>query len=194
MHHDFLNADHAYVHKNKSFRGFGSYGDLLVRDRKMYVAPTPFALTNGTTGQATLIAPEELNLDGRLERVGDLVRTETEHVVVGYTFDLHANKLTPELAPNPTAGKQHSFACKLLCRRQRTQALPPVSEEPQCQKTSPAPGPVQAPPQGVHRNWQLPKFFLQVCNLSGTDRLQTCPTALSRSFIRRRGSWAWGSG
>jgi hypothetical protein len=56
-HGDFLNADHTYVHKNKSFRGFGSYGDLLVRDRKMYVAPTPFALTSGTTGQATLIAP-----------------------------------------------------------------------------------------------------------------------------------------
>lgn len=50
-HGDFLNADHTYVHQNKSFRGFGSYGDLLVRDRKMYVAPTPFALTRGTHGQ-----------------------------------------------------------------------------------------------------------------------------------------------
>jgi len=113
-HGDFLNADHTYIHQNKSFRGFGSYGDLLVRDRKMYVAPTPFALTNGTTGQATLIAPDELKLDGRLERVGDLVRTETEHVVVGYTFDLRANRLTPELAPNPTAGKQHRFAAYRL--------------------------------------------------------------------------------
>jgi|SRR5829696_8936912 len=28
--------------------GFGSYGDILVRDRKMYVAPTPFALAEGT--------------------------------------------------------------------------------------------------------------------------------------------------
>ena len=43
-HGRFLNADNTYVHKNKSFRGFGSYGDILVRDRKMYVAPTPFAL------------------------------------------------------------------------------------------------------------------------------------------------------
>ena len=83
--------------------------------RRITSAPTTLsALTNGTTGQATLIAPEELNLDGRLERVGDLVRTETEHFVVGYTFDLHANKLTPELAPNPTAGKQHSFAAYRL--------------------------------------------------------------------------------
>lgn len=61
-HGDFLNADHAYIHKNKSFPGFGSYGDLLVRDRKMYVAPTPFALASGTTGQATLIAPDGLAL------------------------------------------------------------------------------------------------------------------------------------
>lgn len=82
-HGDFLNADHTYVHKNRSFRGFGSYGDLLVRDRKMYVAPTPFALTNGATGQATLITPEELTLDSNsLETVGQLARTEAEQIVI----------------------------------------------------------------------------------------------------------------
>lgn len=108
-HGDFLNADHTYVHQNKSFRGFGSYGDLLVRDRKMYVAPTPFALTSGTTGQATLIAPDGLVLDGRLEQVGELVRVETDQVVVGYTFDLRANELTPELTPSPSAGREHRF-------------------------------------------------------------------------------------
>lgn len=74
-HGDFLNADHTYTHRNTSFRGFGSYGDLLVRDRKMYVAPTPFALTSGTTGQATLITPDDGTLNGRLEQVGELVRT-----------------------------------------------------------------------------------------------------------------------
>ena len=47
-HGDFLNADHDYVHKNKSVKGFGSYDDIMIRDRKMYVAPTPFGLTNGT--------------------------------------------------------------------------------------------------------------------------------------------------
>jgi hypothetical protein len=113
-HGDFLNADHTYVHKNKCFRGFGSNGDLLVRDRKTYVAPTPFALTSGTTGQATLIAPDELDLDVRLERVGELVRIETANIVVGYTFDLLANKLTPDLAPNPSAGKQHRFVAYRL--------------------------------------------------------------------------------
>jgi hypothetical protein len=109
-HGDFLNADHTYVHENKSFRGFGSYGDLLVRDRKMYVAPTPFALTIGTTGQATLITSRGLVQDRRLELVGELIRTETEQMVVGYTFDLLANKLTPELEPNPSAGEQHAFS------------------------------------------------------------------------------------
>jgi hypothetical protein len=113
-HGDFLNADHTYVHQNKSFRGFGSYGDLLVRDRKMYVAPTPFALTSGTTGQATLITPGGLTLDGRLEQVGDLVRAETDRMVVGYTFDLRANELTAELAPNPSAGKEHHFGAYRL--------------------------------------------------------------------------------
>lgn len=109
-HGDFLNADHTYTHRNTSFRGFGSYGDLLVRDRKMYVAPTPFALTSGTTGQATLIVRDDTTLDGRLEQVGELVRTEIEHMVVGYCFDLRTNTLTPQLAPNPSAGREHRFA------------------------------------------------------------------------------------
>jgi hypothetical protein len=110
-HGDFLNADHSYAHKNRSFKGFGSYGDLLVRDRKMYVAPTPFALTEGTTGQATLITPADLELnDDRLEPVGRLVRVETDYVVIGYAFDMTTNQLVPEKAANPTAGKEHRFA------------------------------------------------------------------------------------
>jgi hypothetical protein len=39
-HGDFLNADHEYAHKNKNVKGFGSYGDIMIRDRKMYVAPS----------------------------------------------------------------------------------------------------------------------------------------------------------
>jgi len=64
-HGDFLNADHTYVHKNKSIKGFGTYGDIMIRDRKMYVAPTPFALTTGTTGQQTLILPSSMAVDNR---------------------------------------------------------------------------------------------------------------------------------
>lgn len=46
-HGSFLNADSSYVHQNKSAKGFGSYGDIMIRDRKMYVIPTPFALAEG---------------------------------------------------------------------------------------------------------------------------------------------------
>lgn len=30
-HGDFLNADHDYRHKNKNVKGFGSYGDIMIR-------------------------------------------------------------------------------------------------------------------------------------------------------------------
>ena len=56
-HGDFLNADHEYVHKNRSVKGFGSYGDIMIRDRKMYVAPTPFGLVSGVAHTQTLILP-----------------------------------------------------------------------------------------------------------------------------------------
>ncbi len=69
-HGSFLNADNTYIHKNKSFRGFGSYGDILVRDRKMYVAPTPFALAEGTAHRRTLIVPESHKVDDDLMDVG----------------------------------------------------------------------------------------------------------------------------
>jgi hypothetical protein len=108
-HGDFLNADHTYVHKNKHVRGFGSYGDILIRDRKMYVAPTPFALADGTNGNATLIVPAGLQLDSRLEQVGDLLRVEADDLVVGYSFDLRSNDLAPALETNPSAGKEHAF-------------------------------------------------------------------------------------
>ena len=52
-HGDFLNADRKYIHENKSVRGFGSYGDIMIRDRKMYTAPTPFDLTTGQITSAS---------------------------------------------------------------------------------------------------------------------------------------------
>jgi len=108
-HGDFLNADYEYVHENKSFRGFGGYGDIMIRDRKMYVVPTPFALTAGTTGQQTLILPADVSADPRLELVGELVRVEKDKLVAAYTFDLRTNTLKPEHMPNPEAGKPHHF-------------------------------------------------------------------------------------
>ncbi|WP_168712249.1 hypothetical protein [Streptomyces sp. A1277] len=109
-HGSFLNADSEYVHKNKSFRGFGSYGDILVRDRKMYVVPTPFALASGTAGLATLIMPAEFEPQSdALVQVGELDRTEVDEVIVSYEFNLQTNEMVTHKAPNLNAGKVHSF-------------------------------------------------------------------------------------
>jgi hypothetical protein len=122
-HGDFLNADHEYVHKNRSVKGFGTYGDIMIRDRKMYVAPTPFALTEGTTGLHTLILPEDFAPDPRFVVVGNLTRTEADLLVVGYTFDLRTNELKAEKIPNPRAGTEHRFTAYRL----KSQAPKPVS-------------------------------------------------------------------
>jgi hypothetical protein len=108
-HGSFLNADNTYVHKNKSFRGFGSYGDILVRDRKMYVAPTPFALAEGTAHRRTLILPEGHEVDDDLVEVGTLTRREVNQVVVAYSFDLRTNEIATTNVPNPSAGREHVF-------------------------------------------------------------------------------------
>lgn len=109
-HGDFLNADHGYIHKNKNLKGFGSYGDIMIRDRKMYVAPTPFALTNGTERQITLLAPEgwspALNT---IKSAGICSRKESAKLIRGYAFDLVTHKLTARYTANPNAGKTHVF-------------------------------------------------------------------------------------
>jgi hypothetical protein len=122
-HGDFLNADHEYVHKNKSVKGFGTYGDIMIRDRKMYVAPTPFALTEGTTGLMTLILPENAAPDSRFVLVGYLTRIEADTLVVGYSFDLRTNNIKAETIPNPSAGAQHTFAAYRL----KSQSQKPVT-------------------------------------------------------------------
>lgn len=108
-HGSFLNADNTYVHKNRSFRGFGTYGDILVRDRKMYVAPTPFALVEGTAHRCTLILPEDHEVDADLVVVGTLTRCEVEHVTVAYRFDLRTNEISITKVPNPNARREHVF-------------------------------------------------------------------------------------
>ena len=108
-HGSFLNADNAYVHRNKSFRGFGSYGDVLVRDRKMYVAPTPFALASGTAHHRTLILPADLEVEEGLFEIATLVRREAKRLTVAYAFDLRSNELQTSLVPNPNSGREHVF-------------------------------------------------------------------------------------
>ena len=108
-HGNFLNARHDYIHENKSFRGFGSYGDILVRDRKMYVAPTPFGLLDGIDRQVTLILLADEKVNDRFRLVGEIERVETQKVVTKYTFDLKTNDLTTSEEDNPTAGTVHKF-------------------------------------------------------------------------------------
>ena len=109
FHGDFLNANHDYIHENKHITGFGSYGDVMIRDRKMYVAPTPFALMDGTAGQRTLILPSDAAVDDRLESCGTLTRVETDRLLVGYNADLRNNTLVPQFVDNPSAGLEHRF-------------------------------------------------------------------------------------
>lgn len=108
-HGDFLNPDHEYRHKNKSVKGFGSYGDLLIRDRKMYVVPTPFRLVDGLAHRQTLILPKEVSPGREFAQVGELVRVEAADLVVGYRFDLQTNELVPKTIANPGAGREHAF-------------------------------------------------------------------------------------
>lgn len=120
-HGDFLNADHDYIHENKSVKGFGSYGDIMIRDRKMYVAPTPFGLATGAAHQQTLILPEGHAGPPQWSQVGKLVRRETKHLIVGYAFDLKLNQIRAQTVANPYAGREHSF---------RAWRLPEASGEP----------------------------------------------------------------
>lgn len=130
---DFMNAQHDYVHKNKHVSGFGTYGDIMIRDRKMYVVPTPFALTEGTAGLQTLILPEEMPVPDDFICVGDLCRVEGEQVIVGYSFDLRTNDITAEMVDNPDAGKEHRFkAYRIKGQSNRTVSMKSsgiVSEE-----------------------------------------------------------------
>jgi hypothetical protein len=57
FHADLLNPTRGYVHENKSVRTFGGYGDIMIRDRKMYVIRTPYDVCDGLAGERTLILP-----------------------------------------------------------------------------------------------------------------------------------------
>jgi hypothetical protein len=107
-HGDFLNADREPHRRNKSVKGFGSYGDILIRARRMYVVPTPFCLADGLAHRQTLILPAGVQAPG-LTKVGELCRRECERLVVGYTYDRPTDDLSPKLVDNPDSGKEHQF-------------------------------------------------------------------------------------
>lgn len=108
-HGDFLNADHDYVHENKSLKGFGTYGDIMIRDRKMYVVPTPFRIAEGLAHKQTLILPADLEVDDEFILVGEFSRTEADELIMGYSFDLQTNELIATTVANSEAGTEHPF-------------------------------------------------------------------------------------
>lgn len=75
----------------------------------MYVVPTPFQLVEGLAHHYTLILPANADTDTELFEVGELIRTEAEELIVGYSFSLQANTLISETVPNPGAGTKHLF-------------------------------------------------------------------------------------
>lgn len=108
-HGDFLNPTRDYVHKNDNVPNFGAYGDIMIRDRKMYVVRTPYALADGLAGQRTLLLPAGWDVPDGFKSVGQVDRVEAEDVAVGYQFDLKASELRVISERNPNAGEIHSF-------------------------------------------------------------------------------------
>ena len=105
-----LNAETVNTNTNQSFRGAGSYGDILIRDRRMYVSPTPYALMPETVGNATLVLEgDSTPIPPQLRKVGQLERTEAPDVVTGYSFDFATNQLASQRASNASAGASHHF-------------------------------------------------------------------------------------
>lgn len=131
-HGDLLNAQRDYKHQNKSFKEFGSYGDIMVRDRKMYVAPTPFGLLDGLDRQITLIVTEDVPVDNRFRLVGEFERVEANELVTKYTFDFDTNNIAKTLRKNPNAGKRHKFRAYRLKKSPETKV---TLKDPQVKKT-----------------------------------------------------------
>jgi hypothetical protein len=86
------------------------YGDIMIRDRKMYVVPTPYALAEGMEGWLSLIVPSEMMPPPHLVKVGDLIRHEADRVLVGYDFDLRTNEIQAHFIDNANAGRPHHFS------------------------------------------------------------------------------------
>lgn len=108
-HGDFLNPARDYEHVNDNVPNFGAYGDIMIRDRKMYVVRTPYAIVNGLARQRTLILPSGWEAPTGFKAVGTVERREADEVAVGYEFDLKESVLHVVSEPNPNAGKPHTF-------------------------------------------------------------------------------------
>jgi hypothetical protein len=81
----------------------------MIRDRKMYVVPTPFRLIDGSAHNLTLVLPAEQHPGRSFFEVGNLQREEANELIVGYAFNLRTNEISSEKVANPNAGRVHLF-------------------------------------------------------------------------------------
>jgi hypothetical protein len=109
-HGDVLNPISDYEHRNENVPNWGGYGDIMIRDRKMYVVRTPYDIADGLAGSRTLILPGGWDASEDFKTVGSIERREADEFAVGYEFDLRASRLRVQTEPNPNAGRVHSFA------------------------------------------------------------------------------------
>jgi hypothetical protein len=170
-HGDFLNADHEYIHKNRNVKGFGSYGDIMIRDRKMYVAPTPFAVAQGLTGTRTLLVPASWKPPHGFKTVGDIIRVEATQLVVGYEFDLKRNEIAARTITNPFSGREHRFVAY------RVAAIPGEGQDPVT--TTPSGLPFRKPPcENPLRTETIGGLRIRGCHVS------CCPQRTQASLRR----------
>jgi hypothetical protein len=108
-HGDFLNPARGYVHVNDHIPNFGAFGDIKIRDRKMYVAPTPYVIADGLAGHRTLVLPSGWDVPDGFKAVGRIERREADQLAVGYAFDLKDGELTVISERNEQADVVHSF-------------------------------------------------------------------------------------
>ncbi|MFJ6674494.1 hypothetical protein ACIQMJ_25620 [Actinosynnema sp. NPDC091369] len=109
VHGSFLNAGQGFVAANRSLRVLGSYGDILLRDRKMYAPYTPYKLLGGVRDECTLVLPSTEEMPAGFTAVGQFDRIETDQIPIGYKADLKADTLVGEFESNPSSGVVHSF-------------------------------------------------------------------------------------
>ena len=129
VHGSFLNAGPGFVADNQSMRVMGSYGHILLRDRKMYVPQSPYRLLTNLRGHCTLILPADMTppKGSSFATVGAFERRESEQILVGYRADLVRNSLEGEFAANPNGGRVHPF---VAYRTHRERHTPPVELTP----------------------------------------------------------------
>lgn len=127
-HHSLFNQASPYELKNKSIVGFGSYGDIKIRVRKMYIVPTPYKILSDQLGKefeeimskhkAILVLPREVaehlkesspESVEKLFLLKSLNRKEAKKVLTSYTDNLVTGEVKPEYEQRDKWVREHEF-------------------------------------------------------------------------------------